>query len=377
MSPRIQDPRLNTAECVIKSHKKSMSAIPEEHRAYIKAMLWCSFGFTMLFGPTLAVIIFAFFHTENDNEEIDKISDIKNGSTEDKRPENKRKKEELAEAVEVEDKRPETKGRKEMLAKVVKVEDKRPEIKGRKEMQAKDVKVEDKRPENKRKKEKLGKAFKIVSFVLSIGESALLFTTIGFFKSGNTLWDLYVIPPLIFFEVLVLVIASHFAREKYEFFPGTTKIEFLAKVGTFLGTNMTMYYFCWLVIGIMINPLWGITVLLVLSIVIAVTVFLVFIVLHSNFDPMILVLCIFGGFSTVLLFTVVILAGQSFFIRETANEVVKAAILYFTTALIAWIISKVIGEKSEKSRKTNGEEKESKATKSKGKNERQYSSTSV
>jgi len=295
--PAIQDPTLNTAECVIEGHKTNISAIPAEHRAYIRAMLWCSFVFTILFGPTLATITFALFHTENNNDNNDKTK-------------NKRK----------------------------------------------DDSTEDKRPENKSKRQMLAKAVKVVSCVLSIGKSTLLFTTIGFLKSGNTLCDLYVILPLIFLEVLVLVPASIFAGKKYQFFPGNTSIELVAKVGIFLWTNLTIYYFCWLVIGIMINPLWGITVLLVISIVIVVTVFLVFIVLHSDFDPMNSVLCIFGWFSTVLLVTLLILAGQSFFIRETANEVVKAALLYFTTALIAWIISKVIGEKSEKSKKTDGEE---------------------
>ena len=270
--------------------------------------------FTIFFGPTVATITFALFHTADDNDENDKTK-------------NKNK----------------------------------------------DDSTEANRPGKKWKKQKLANAVKVVSCVLSIIKSTLLFTTIGFLKSGKALWDLYVILPLIFLEALVLVVASIFARKKYEFFPENTLIEFVAKGGMFLWANLTMYYFCWLVIGIMINPLWGITVLLVISVVVAVTVFLVFIVLHSDCDPMNLVLCIFGGFSTVFLVTLVILAGQSFFIRETANEVVKAALLYLTTALIAWIISKVRGEKSEKSKKTNGEQKESKATECKGMIQRQTS----
>lgn len=295
VSPGIQDPTLNTAECVIEGHKTNISALPAEHRAYIRAMLWCSFAFTILFGPTLATITFALFHTENDKAKTTKRYD----STEAKREENK---------------------------------------------------------------QKLAKAVKVVSCVLSIGKSIHLFYTIysiGCLKqSCNTLRDLCVILLLIFVEGLVLVLVSICARKKYKFIPENTAIELVARVGIFLCANLTMYYFCWLVIGIMINPLWGITVLLVFSVVIAVTVFLVFIVLHSDFDPMIIVLCLFGWVSTLLLVTHVIFAGQSFFIRETANEVVKAALLYLTTALIAWIIAKVIGEKSDKSKKTNREKRE-------------------
>jgi len=126
-------------------------------------------------------------------------------------------------------------------------------------------------------------------------------------------------------------------------------------LGICLWANLTMYYFCWLVIGIMVNPLWGITVLFVVSVVIAVTVFLVFILLQ-DFDRLNVILCLFGWVSTVFLVTLVILAGQSFFVRETANEVVKAALLGIITALITWIISKILGEKSEKFKKTNEEE---------------------
>jgi len=132
----------------------------------------------------------------------------------------------------------------------------------------------------------------------------------------------------------------------------------MVRLGIFLWANLTMYYFCWLVIGIMVNPLWGFTVLFFISVVIAVTVFLVFLLL-DGFDSLIFILCLFGGVSTVLLVTLVILAGQSFFMRETANEVMKAALLGIITALITWIISKILGEKSEKSKKNNGEENKS------------------
>ena len=239
-------------------------------------MLWCSFVFTVLFGPTLATITFVVF-----------------------------------------------------------------------DMAKKD------KTKNKNKKQKLAKAVKIVSCVLSIVETVLLFTTLGFSISGNALWDLYVILPLIFSECLFLFLISFEARKWYKFFPGNTPVEVMVKLGIFLWADLTMYYFCWLVIGIMVNPLWGITVLFVISVVIAVTVFLVFILLH-NFDGLNFILCLFGWVSTVLLVTLVILAGQSFFVRETANEIVKAALLGIITALITWITSKIPDEKLVKSKKTNG-----------------------
>ena len=266
---------MNTAECVIEGHKTNISAIPTEHRAHINAMLWCSFVFTILFGPTLATITFVLF----DMAKHDKTK-------------------------------------------------------------------------------KLAKAVKCVSCFLSIVENALLFTALKFSISGNALRELYVILPLIFSEGLVLAIACFKAKKSYDFFPENTPKEFMVRLGIFLWANLTMYYFCWLVIGIMVNPLWGFTVLFFISVVIAVTVFLVFLLL-DGFDSLIFILCLFGGVSTVLLVTLVILAGQSFFMRETANEVMKAALLGIITALITWIISKILGEKSEKSKKNNGEENKS------------------
>ena len=275
MSPKLEDPTLNTAECVIQGHEPDISATGRS--AYIRAVLWCSLIFTTLFGPLTALIIFIGFDTAKEDETQHK------------------------------------------------------------------------------EKKNLCKAVKCTSLIILAVEIGLLITTIACSMQGNVPWDTYVIVMLITVEGLVMGLA---VRKKYfRFLPEN---ETLGKVGIFLWTNLTMYYFCWLVIGIMINPLWGITVLLVFSVVIAVTVFLVFIVLHSDFDPMVIVLCLFGWFSKLLLVTLVIFAGQSFFIRETANEVVKAALLYLTTALMAWIISKVMGEKSDKSERSEKSEKSKK-----------------
>ena len=67
MSPAIPDPRLNTAECVIKDHD------PKEldtRHSYLKySMLFCSFISVMLLGPLLAHFILEFLknYPENTN----------------------------------------------------------------------------------------------------------------------------------------------------------------------------------------------------------------------------------------------------------------------------------------------------------------------
>ena len=58
MSPAIPDPRLNTAECVIKDHDPK--ELDTRHSYLIYSMLFCSFISVMLLGPLLAHFILEF-----------------------------------------------------------------------------------------------------------------------------------------------------------------------------------------------------------------------------------------------------------------------------------------------------------------------------
>ena len=272
MSPKLEDPTLNTAECVIQGHEPDISATGRS--AYIRAVLWCSLIFTTLFGPLTALIIFIGFDTAKEDETQHK------------------------------------------------------------------------------EKKNLCKAVKCTSLIILAVEIGLLITTIACSMQGNVPWDTYVIVMLITVEGLVMGLA---VRKKYfRFLPEN---ETLGKVGIFLWTNLTMYYFCWLVIGIMINPLWGFTVLLVICVVIAATVYIVYQFI-SFYDPQSsckrnLAVCGASLCSIFSLVTVMLLAGQSYFGRETANDVVKTTLLYVTTAFVSWILAKIKEEsKADKSKKT-------------------------
>ena len=179
MIPKLEDPTLNTAECVIQGHEPDISATGRS--AYIRAVLWCSFTFTTLFGPLAALIIFIGFDVAKKDE-----------------------------------------------------------------------------TQHKEKKQNLCKAVKYTSYIILAVEILLVIVTIIVCSvQGNVPWDTYVIVVLITVEGLVVGLA---VRKKS--FPFLPENETLGKVGIFLWTNLTMYYFCWLVIGIMINPLWGFTVFL-------------------------------------------------------------------------------------------------------------------
>ena len=59
ISPGIQDPSLNTAECVIQGHQSDIDA--REVSSYIRAILYCSLFSVVLIGPILGFFSLAFF----------------------------------------------------------------------------------------------------------------------------------------------------------------------------------------------------------------------------------------------------------------------------------------------------------------------------
>ena len=111
----------------------------------------------------------------------------------------------------------------------------------------------------------------------------------------------------------------------------------------------TSHHFCWLVIGIMINPVWGLTVLLLACFsVVLLTFLLCQIFWGGNFtcgrdDIMQIIVCsvtFCGGFSLV---ASAVLAGQSFYGRGTADELVKTVLLSVIsvgTSLLSWLSKK-------------------------------------
>ena len=111
----------------------------------------------------------------------------------------------------------------------------------------------------------------------------------------------------------------------------------------------TSHHFCWLVIGIMINPVWGLTVLLLACFsVVLLTFLLCQIFWGGNFkcgrdDIMQIIVCgvtFCGGFSLV---ASAVLAGQSFYGRGTADELVKTVLLSIIsvgTSLLSYLSKK-------------------------------------
>ena len=103
--------------------------------------------------------------------------------------------------------------------------------------------------------------------------------------------------------------------------------------------NLTVYHFCWLLIGIMLNPTWGLAVLLVVCLVIGVSTYTVFTYKSSDSDNgcQTFFSCLAAFLAICFLIVVVILAGQSYHGRQTADEVLKDGVLYIISVSFSWL----------------------------------------
>ena len=111
------------------------------------------------------------------------------------------------------------------------------------------------------------------------------------------------------------------------------------------GANVVLYHLFWLVIGIMINPTWGMTVLLVVSLVVVALFYAIYMICDVDqcCSSLFIQRCsLFTAGFLGLCFAVAVpvLAGQSFYGRETADDVLKTALLYGINILILWMFKK-------------------------------------
>ena len=108
--------------------------------------------------------------------------------------------------------------------------------------------------------------------------------------------------------------------------------------------NLATYHFCWLVVGIMLNPIWGLVVLLVLCLFIGVSTFAFYTYIYSvpqgkNLKKKCLLFssCFAGFLAICVLIVIVILAGQSYNGRQTADEALKEAVMYLISIFFSWL----------------------------------------
>ncbi|XP_015776381.1 PREDICTED: uncharacterized protein LOC107354414 isoform X2 [Acropora digitifera] len=288
VSPKIQDPQLNTAECVIEGHKPDISATGRS--PFIRAILWFSFIFTVCFGPLLALA--ALLTLSN----LDPVSNSSVTNSDE------------------------------------------PHSQGLSSDQTNSA--------------AMGKALKWSAYLVFLPiEVALLISAFVFLVAGKAPWDFYLILVVIILEGLLSgVLLKKGSFHALNFLPRKEDgcCARLLQVVIFVCANLTAYHFCWLIVGIMINPLWGVIVLLFVCVSVAAFIFAVYI--YSSKDTktkFLFSVCAAFVVSVWSLLVVVSLAGQSFYGREGADDVVKLVTLYVTAASFSWILSSVKGgEKS-------------------------------
>ena len=104
----------------------------------------------------------------------------------------------------------------------------------------------------------------------------------------------------------------------------------------------------------MLNPIWGLVVLLLLCLFIGVSTFAFYtykssVTLHDASKPQSCSSCSAGFLAVCGLIVIVILAGQSYNGRQTADEALKEAVMYLISIFFSWLYWKRWVNKSKKS----------------------------
>ena len=168
-------------------------------------------------------------------------------------------------------------------------------------------------------------------FILFFVESGILLFVVVCSAYGNAPFDIYIILGLLIFEILV----SIFCFKSPDCCTCDSLINALIKIIA----NLTVYHFCWLVLGIMINPAWGLAVLLIVSFLCVALAYALYKIFETGecCDIKQFVTWVVSFFGVCSLVVSAVLAGRSFYGRETADEVMKTVLLYVIGLLISWI----------------------------------------
>ena len=199
--------------------------------------------------------------------------------------------------------------------------------------------------DNKTQKEKnIAKAIYILCCVVLVVGSILLMTAFGLSIKGKASPEITC--------TIILVVGYTVIPFLVLFCLLNVKSSCCSCLVIVTSANVTSYLFCWLMIGIMINPTWGLTVALLVCSISAALVYAVYLYLDTTDDNSSQVaaensscskklhtflFCGSGFFAVLLLVVIILFAGQSYNSKETADEVLKTILLYFIGAFISWI----------------------------------------
>ena len=306
ISPGIQDPRLNTAECVIHGHQPNIDATGVN--SYIRAILYCSLVSVLLIGPILG--LFSLNVLENYSTERVKFCKCKiKGCA-----------------------KRQCYGAQEPINESIKI------------LCVACYKVED----------PFVRSAEYTCFLLLLTDILITLIVVRDVLFNHT--EIY-IPILLITcicEGVVIGLVQCCAVLCCYFCEDSKETSLFRRFVVMTSANIIVYHLIWLIVGIMVNPTWGLTVLAVACFVIVALFCTIYVVCNASKESFCHSFCvsiaIFVGLCLVV--SVAVLAGQSFYGKETTGEILKTALLYVVGGL-TWLFGKgFLGSSSKKDRAT-------------------------
>ena len=152
-------------------------------------------------------------------------------------------------------------------------------------------------------------------------------------KGGNTWHNFFVLLVLIPEWIIVCCLNCLCCDD-------LVSVSFFSRLLLIICTSCVSYHLSWVAIGIMVNPAWGVSILLILSFFFITLFFVINETTHANESRCSNFLFLGSGFLG-LCFVVIpsVLVGQSFYGRETADDILTAALLSAIGAM-SWLYFK-------------------------------------
>ncbi|XP_022794379.1 uncharacterized protein LOC111333126 [Stylophora pistillata] len=112
---------------------------------------------------------------------------------------------------------------------------------------------------------------------------------------------------------------------------------FCSRLMLIVCTSLVSYHLSWVAIGIMINPAWGVSILLGFSFFFITLFFVISEIAHASYSCLSTFSAFTPGFlGLCFIFVPPVLVGQSFYGRETADDILKTAFLSVIGA-VSWL----------------------------------------
>ena len=304
ISPGIQDPRLNTAECVIHGHQPNIDATGVN--SYIRAILYCSLVSVLLIGPILG--LFSLNVLENYSTERVKFCKCKIKGCAKRQCYGAPAQEPINESIKI------------LCVACYKVED--PFV----------------------------RSAEYTCFLLLLTDILITLIVVRDVLFDHT--EIY-IPILLITcicEGVVICLVQCCAVLCCDSCRNIKETSFCRRFVFMTSANIIAYHLIWLIVGIMVNPTWGLTVLAVACFVIVALFCTIYVVCNASKESFCHSFCvsiaIFVGLCLVV--SVAVLAGQSFYEKETTGEILKTALFYVVGGL-TWLFGKgFLGSSSNK-----------------------------